>query len=159
PTTYGRIPYRTAVRIAAAHAREAIRLARTPADGYAALGLAPADDQASIAALKRAIALDPSRADVRIWIAISLDNLGRYDEALQMMRQAAAIEPLWPLPLEGVVQGLTMNGQAAEARHAVEQFRARGGNQAQYYRLLFLIDLHGPNLSSAVAEGERAHSI
>lgn len=160
PMAYGPIPLRTAAPVAEMHARTAIRLAPSLADGYAALGLIPTiPDQEAIVALRRAIVLDPSRADVRVWLAIRLNKLGRYDEALEQTRQAAAIEPLWPLPMEGLVEGLTMYGRQVEARQAVEQYAARTRNNAQYHRLLFLMYLRGPNLSAAVAEGDKAHSI
>ena len=157
---YGPVPLRTAAPIAEEHARAAIRLAPSLADGYAALGLIPSiPDQEAIAALRRAVVLDPSRADVRVWLALRLNKLGRYDEALEQTRQAAASEPLWALPMEGLVESLTMYGRQVEARQAVEQYRARTGNDAQYHRLLFLIYLRGPNLSAAIAEGDKAHSI
>lgn len=160
PLAYGPIPLRTAAPIAEEHARAAIRLSPNLADGYAALGLIPSvPDQEAITALRRAIVLDPSRADVRVWLALRLNKLGRYDEALEQSREAAAIEPLWALPMEGLVEGLTMYGRQAEARRAVEQYRARTGNEAQYRRLLFLMYLRGPDLSAAIAEGDKAHSI
>lgn len=160
PMAYGPIPLRTAAPVAEEHARTAIRLAPNLADGYAALGLIPTvSDQQAITSLKRAILLDPSRADVRVWLALRLNKLGRYHEALEQTREAAAIEPLWALPIEGLVEGLTMYGGQAEARQAVEQYRARTGNDAQYHRLLFLMYLRGRNLSAAISEGVKAHSI
>jgi len=158
PDSYGSIPAATAARIAEAHARAAIELAPNQADGYAALGLV-ADDATAIAAFKRSIALDPSRADVRIWLAIWFTKAGRYDEALQLSRDAAAIEPLWPMPLSDLVVRLASNGQRAEARQVAEQYRARGGNPAEYQHMLFLTVWRGPDLSSAIAEGEKAHAL
>jgi TolB-like protein len=160
PASYGSIPVARAGSLAQQRARLAIRLAPNQADGYAALGLVNTlDDDTAIAALKRAIALDPSRADVRIWLALRLQDLGRYDEALVLMQDAAAIEPLWALPLEGLVKALAMNGQVAQARQTVELFRKRGGNEAQYYRLLFLIDIRTPDLALAIPEGDKAYSL
>jgi TolB-like protein/Flp pilus assembly protein TadD len=160
PASYGNIPVARAGAIAQEHARFAIRLAPNQADGYAALGLVSTlDDDTAIAALKRAIAPDPSRADVRIWLALRLQALGRYDQALVLMQDAAAIEPLWALPLEGLVKALAMNGQVAQARQTVELFRKRGGNEAQYYRLLFLIDIRTPDLALAIPEGDKAYSL
>jgi tetratricopeptide (TPR) repeat protein len=160
PASYGNIPVARAGAIAQEHARLAIRLAPNQADGYAALGLSSTlDDETAIAALKRAIALDPSRADVRIWLALRLQDAGRYDEALVLMQDAAAIEPLWPLPLEGLVKALAMSGQIEQARQTVQLFRQRGGNEAQYYRLLFLIDIRTPDLALAIPEGDKAYSL
>jgi TolB-like protein len=158
PDTYGTIPVATAKRVAATHARAAIRLAPSQADGYAALGMVT-DDATAISALKRAIALDPSRADVRIWLAIHLTKAGRYDGALQLDRDAVAIEPLWPLPLYDLVVRLAVNGQIAEARQVAEQYHSRSQDQGQYGRLLFAIDSRGPDISSAIAKGEKAEAL
>jgi TolB-like protein len=160
PDSYGSIPAATAARVAEQHARAAIRLAPRHADGYAALGLIqPVGDQIAVPALKRAITLDPSRADVRIWLAIRLTKAGRYDEALQLSRDAAAIEPLWPLPIADLAARLSASGAVAEARQVADQYRARGGNEAQYHRLLLLIASRSPDLPLAIAEGQKAYSL
>ena len=49
-----------------------------------------------------------------------------------------------------------VDGQASEARQTAKQYRSRGGSEAQFRRLLFNIELRGPDLSSAIAEGEKA---
>ena len=155
PDSYGTIPRATAVRISGEHARTAIRLAPNQADGYAALGLV-ANESEAISALKRAIELDPSRADTRIWLAIRLTQAFRYDEAMQLARDAAAIEPLWPMPIFDLVVRLAVNGQMVEAREAAEQYRMRSGNEPQYLRLLFAIESRGLDISAAIARGEQA---
>src|SRR5439155_19092185 len=158
--SYGRILAATATRVGEAHARIAIRLAPNLDDGYAALGLIPGvDDQAAIAALKRAIALDPSRADVRIWLALRLGKIGQYDDALALTRDAATIEPLWPMPLMNLVVWFSVEGKPGEGRQVAEQYRALGGNEAEYYRLLFLANSRGTDLSSVIADAEKARSL
>jgi TolB-like protein len=156
PDTYGTIPSAIAGRLAESHARAAIKLAPNQADGYAAFGLIQTiDEQAAIRALRRAIVLDPSRADERIWLAIRLTKNAHYDEALQFSRDAAAIEPLWPVPINDLVVRLAVNGQVAEAHQVAEQYRSRGGNVAQYQRLVCAIESRGPDISSAIASGEK----
>lgn len=161
PDSYGSIPAAKAARIGEQHARSAIRLAPNQAEGYAALGLVRLVTNASeaIPALRRAIALDPSRADVRIWLAIPLTKAGRYDEALQLSRDAAAIEPLWHMPIYDLAVRLAVDGQPAEARRIAAQYRSRGGNLGQYHRLLFAIESRGPGISSAIVEGQKALSL
>jgi tetratricopeptide (TPR) repeat protein len=157
PDSYGTIPAATASHLSEEHARAAIRLARNDADGYAALGInQEVDDQIAVPALKRAIALDPSRADTRIWLAIRLTKACRYDEALQLAREAAAIEPLWILPNFDLAVRLAVNGQMTEARQLVRQYGSRIGNAAQYQRLRFAIEARGGDVSTAIAQGEKA---
>ena len=134
-TAYGTTPIDTARKLAMPHALKAIRLAPNLADGYASLGLVvtPAE---SIKPLTRAIELDPSRAEPHIWLATSLTDLGREDEALEQGRQAAAVEPLWEVPIHIVVQTLAASGQYNEALNYTRQFERRGGSKAQVHRLL-----------------------
>src|SRR6185369_12004136 len=83
--SYGDIPPSKSRPIVLAQAREAIRLAPNRAEGYAAIGLA-LPWQESVAPYKKAIALDPSRVDVRGRLGIALNVLRRNDEAAEQYR-------------------------------------------------------------------------
>lgn len=152
---YGNIPVAQARRLGELHAREAIRLAPKTADGYAALGLLLPPKEA-IEPLERAVRLDPSRADVRSWLAIQLDQLGRHDEALQHYLIAAEIEPLWAMPVANLVPALTAAGRQQEAFQVVRDFLRRGGSMAQAHRFLATIGHWTGDVSSSVAHGKAA---
>ena len=158
PWSYGSIPVDKATRISSAHARTAIRLAPDKADGYAALGLALPPKE-SIAPLRRAIELDPVRAELRIWLALDLFDLGRHDEALQLSREAVAIEPLWPMTLSSLVQSLAASGLPDEAAAVARRYQRQGGSKAQYHRMLFLAVDRSADLSTAVNEARAAFSL
>ena len=147
---YGTIPVAQARKQGELHARAAIRLAPQAADGYAALGLLFLPKQA-IVPLERAVSLDPSRADIRSWLAIRLDGLGRHDEALKLYRAAAEIEPLWAMPIANLVPALTAAGRQDEALQAVRDFRRRGGSEAQADRFLSSIAHWTGDISSGIA--------
>lgn len=53
--------------------------------------------------LQRSLALQPSSADSQVFLAHLLSNTGRHDEALEEIRRARALDPVWPVPraLEG----------------------------------------------------------
>ena len=152
PNAYGTIPIAEARKRALPQANAAVRLAPKSAEGYAALGLLlPANR--SIEPLKRAISLDPSRADAQAWLAISLNELGRNDEALEHYRIAADIEPLWIMPIANLVPALAAAGRPEEAVQAVRDFQRRGGAPAQVQRLLYSIDQWEGHVSRAIAFG------
>jgi TolB-like protein len=151
PRAYGSIPVDKAVRIGAAHARTAIRLSPEQADGHAALGLILTGDDA-VVSLNRAIELDPSRADIRVWLGLSLNELGEHDAALEHYRAAAEIEPLWPLTFARYVKALGAAGKANEALRIVSQFQSRGGTKGQVHRLRALISHPGANISESLRE-------
>lgn len=149
-TAYGDMPVDQARRLAIPHAKEAIRLAPDRAEGYAALGLVDAKDR-SIAPLQRAIALDPARAEVRIWLGIALTAAGRNDEAFVQYRAAADTEPLWPVAINRLTQTLAASGRHDEAEAAVRQYRQRGGSEAQALRFTGFLARARGDISGAIA--------
>ena len=152
---YGKIPVAEARRLAVPQAKTAIRLAPKLGDGYAALGvLTPS--QAAFGPFKRAIALDPSRAEPRIWLAIKLDNVGLHDEALEQFRRAVEIEPLWAVPNTTFVEALAAGGRYNEAVEGVRQYRKRGGTDAQALRFLSIISHYRSDLSGGIRFGNAA---
>jgi tetratricopeptide (TPR) repeat protein len=81
-------------------ALKAARLAPNLADAHAVLGnLYFLDDwrfKEGVRELRRAIALDPSEPSYRVWLALSVGNLGRFQEALSQIDVAEADDPYWP---------------------------------------------------------------
>ncbi|WP_059052559.1 tetratricopeptide repeat protein [Paenibacillus senegalimassiliensis] len=61
--------------------------------------------------LKRAVELDPLSVDAQVWLAVAYGELERYAEALQAVREAAA------LPLEPAV--------AAQLKEMEQRFKAK----------------------------------
>ena len=133
PLEYGDIPVAKARPVARAHALRAIQLAPNAADGYAVLGLMSQGAE-GIAPLKRAIALDPSRADLRMWLEETYSRMGEYDQALREAQKAVEIEPLWSAPVNRLVLILAASRHFDEALKAVERFESIGGDRAQALR-------------------------
>lgn len=131
--TYGDIPPDKARKIAFAHASEAIRLAPEMADGYGALGLALPSEEA-IGPYQKALALDPSRVDVRGRLAIALNDLKRNDDAFEQYRIAADMDPLSQVTLNRYIQALAVSGMAEQAMRATDQFVRRSGLVAEGWR-------------------------
>jgi TolB-like protein len=152
PNSYGSIPAAKARRIAAVHARKAIELAPGSAEGHAALGLALTGEQA-IAALRRAMALDPARAEIPLWLALELDNADRFKDALVYLERAAAIDPLWPAAVSRLAVDLNAAGHFDRAKHVIDQFEARGGDRAQVARFRATMASLSGDLSELVRWG------
>ena len=131
--TYGDIPPSKARPIVLAHAREAIRLAPDRPEGYAAIGFAlPVQD--AIGTDRKALALDPSRADVRSRLGIALNLLKRNDEAFEQYRLGIETDPLSAALVNRYTQTLAASGKAHEAMRVIDQFERRGGSKAQAWR-------------------------
>lgn len=154
---YGNVPEQQAKKVALPHARRAIQLAPNAPEGYAALGLVlPAEE--SIEPLKRAIALDPSRAELRNWLGFSYILLGHQDEALKQYRLATEIEPLWPATMHMLVTLLAVSGERDEALEIVGKFQERGGSEADALRMRSNIARWHGDLSDAIALGRAAYA-
>lgn len=151
-SAYGSMPLAKARHLAIPHAKQAIRLAPESAEGYAALGILEFAD-ASIEPLQRAIKLDPSRGELRLWLGFSLNELGRHDDALAQYRSAVEIDPLGFAPNARRTYALAAAGQHQAALVTLQQFIERGGDEALRFPLLVQIYAWHGDLSSVVAYG------
>ena len=150
---YGNLPVAQVWPVAKRHAMLAIKLAPDQPEGYAALGTVPPPAQAA-EALSKAIQLDPSRGELRLWLAGAYQELGRHEEALQQHREAAAMEPIWAPALRNLTQNLAATGKVEEAEQIVRQFEARGGAPAQAALARSQIAWIRGDLSEAVRHSE-----
>lgn len=150
---YGTLPRDRALETALPFARHAVELNPDGAEGHAALGflLGNRNPAAAIAPLSRAIALDPSRAELRMWRAVVSMRLGRDTEALRDFHGVVETEPLWPVGQLNFVAALATAGRRSEAEAVIRQFEARGGSPA------WAAWLRGANsfLSGDLSEGVR----
>ncbi len=85
-----------AVRRARRAAERALELDPDLPEGHAAMGqsLRSVDARRAETAFRRAIALNPSYATARQWLAFLLATQGRQEEALTQMRRAQRLDPL-----------------------------------------------------------------
>lgn len=157
-TSYGTTPVAEARPIAIREAQEAIRLAPSDAAGYAALGIATTGQQ-SVSALRKAIQLDPGRAELRVWLALMLVNQRRNDEAATQYRAAVQIEPLWPIPLLDWGLMLTASHREREALDQIDQFRARGGDPSWADTIEGDVKVHSADLAGALQSYAKALAI
>lgn len=127
---YGSLPIDRVREVGERHARIAIKLAPERAEGHAALGVLAEGDEA-IAALRKAIALDPSRSELRLWLAGAYEDVGRNGEGLDQYRAAVAMEPIWPAAVRNFANALTASRRYEEAERVVREFESRGGAPSQ----------------------------
>ncbi len=153
--SYGDIPVQKARAMALPYAQRAVRLSPNTADGYAALGLLLPPAQA-VAPLRKAIALDPSRAELRDWLEIADAQLGRYDEEMQQAQLAVETEPLWSITVNGLVLSYGASGRTADALRTIERFEAMGGDRAQALRFRASVAAFQGNLARSIAYARQA---
>lgn len=149
---YGTVPVDLATQRALPLAKRAIELSPDAAEGYTALGLLlnRHDPAAAVAPLSRAIALDPSRAEIRLWRARSYMWLGRDEEALGDFRRVVEMEPLWGVAHINLVADLATAGRHREADAVIAEFERRGGDPGWAAWLRSANAFHGGDLSETV---------
>ncbi|HEV2124767.1 MAG TPA: TIR domain-containing protein [Chloroflexota bacterium] len=127
---YGDIPIEQGHEAARRHALRAINLAPDQSEGYAALGTVPPFERA-VAALRKAIELDPSRGELRLWLAGAMFEMGKNEAALEQQRAAVAMEPIWAPAVRNLANALAASGRYEEAERVTRDFESRGGEPAQ----------------------------
>ena len=82
----------------------ALTLAPNLAEAQATLGLIEGDNTSeSEAAMRRAVALDPSYAEAWNWLGNALMSESRYIEAKTAYERSVALDPLWFVPAQNLV--------------------------------------------------------
>ena len=158
---YGNVPRDTAARMAQPLAEKAIRLAPNAPEGYAALGGVRLfrEPATAIEPLRRALALDPSRSDVRLWLALAYGGAGRNVEAFREYQAAEAMDPLSPGVILAYVPALAGGGHFDQARAVINAYEQRGGFRGEALRLRANLFLAQGDFSQAVKLTNQALAI
>lgn len=127
--SYGTVPAQQALQVAVGQANRAIQLAPKNAEGYAALGAAWAqiDGRRAIPPLEKALALDPSRAELRLWLAAAQNDVGQNREALANLQRAVDVDPLLRPAIWRLVVVYAASGQYDQAEQVIDKYLERGG--------------------------------
>ena len=99
PASYGTIPVQEASDKAESDVAIALELDPQLADGHAVRGMLNNDignPDFALASLRRALELNPNSLDARNWLALSLTDNGRIQEALDELAILIDLDPLYP---------------------------------------------------------------
>ncbi len=105
---------------------------------------------------ERAIALNPSSAQAHFWYAMLLRILQRYDEAIDELRTASELDPLWKLLESSLGETYVRSGDFATALSLAEEQRDRDPGDADPHLLLGFIYLRAGRRPEAQREAELA---
>lgn len=122
PTSYGPLPLQQARQEAERYARRAMSLDPNLGEAFAAFGFLSLSDQRSEPYYRKAVEIDPQRPEFHRWLASSLVEMKRFDEAAAEFKRAVAIDPLWGLNYEHLCALLRRLGRDREAERYEQQF-------------------------------------
>jgi len=154
--SYGTVPLDRARAQALPYAQQALRLAPGSAEGLAALGLIHFPNSEAIAPLKKAIELDPARAELRLWLGMTYDKAGLHAEALEQYRQVYAFEPLWTPAVNRLALTLAASGKIQDANNLLDRFEQQGGDPIDVFRIRAGVGAEAGDLSEMVRYARRA---
>lgn len=152
-------PRRYANRLARRHALRAVKLAPRSAEGYAALGLFAERPEDTVAALTRALALDPSRTELRLALGSAYGMLGRRADAESQFQAAAEMDPLWPRAVRMLAAFQASSDRHGKADAVVTEFLDRGGDPSEGADMLAMVARMRGDLAEAERRTREAHRI
>jgi len=147
PTSYGSLPVDKARAEAQQLATRAIQLDPHLGDAYAAMGFVNLQDKRSTPYYRKAVELSPQRPDYHRWLATSLSEQFRFDEAIKEYRRAIEIDPLWYINYEHLSGALIFAGRDREAQELVNRFLELSTDDRGK---MLLLEGHAKNRSDAV---------
>ena len=122
PTSYGSLPIDQARAEAQRLATKAIQLDPHLGDAYAAMGFVNLQDKKSAPFYFKAVELSPQRPDYHRWLATSLSQQFRFNQAITEYRRAIEIDPLWYINYEHLSGALIFIGENDKAAALVRRF-------------------------------------
>ena len=124
---YGTIPQKEAEEQAMVFIDRAQAIDPELAEGWAALGLyhqsRPGEIEPAIAALTKAIEINPNLVNPRNWLHIALQNDGDVTGAMQVLEDLLARDPLYKPAVNNAVNMYLRFGELDKARDIVERYR------------------------------------
>lgn len=120
------LPVRDRLALAEQAALKAVALGDSVGDAHAALGLIRSRNHDMVGAeteLRRAVALEPTNARFRQWLAQLYASVGRSTEALLEAQRARDLDPLSPTANAEVANALAANGRCDEALTQLDKLK------------------------------------
>jgi TolB-like protein len=158
--TYGDIPLQQALTQGKLYVDKALQLDPELAEAWAALGLyhnsRPLGTEEAIAALRKALALNPNLMDASNWLHNSLMALGRPGEARGVVMDMIDRDPLYRPGIRNAVNNFTMFGQYEEAIAFVERIKPLIPNDAAIQSSFAAIHAEQGQVARALQEVEQA---
>ncbi len=122
---YWGLPTRSLANSARRAAEKAVELAPNRPEGYQALGdyerMVPADFPRALEQYAKGQSLGVANADLLVGVAMSEGSLGRWDQAVDQLKQAARLDPRSVVPLRRLADTLVRLRRYAESRKVYDR--------------------------------------
>jgi len=104
---------------------------------------------------RRAIALNPSSSDARFWYSLLLGVLQRYDESVETVSAAIAVDPFWDLLRSELAQLEFQRGNLPTATRLAEEVLERNPDQFSMRSFLAVVYMQSGRVEEARQQAER----
>jgi TolB-like protein/Tfp pilus assembly protein PilF len=126
--SYGNLSVEQATRQARVFLEKARNLDPGLAEVWAGLGLyhlslPRSEYEESIAALKKALAINPNMIDASNWLSIALQDAGRHAESFNIVEQMVERDPLYPPAAGNVINDWNLRGMQDKSLALIERIR------------------------------------
>jgi TolB-like protein len=118
---YGTLSREEVRRIAIPHLDRAQELEPNLAEAHAGRALIADDSDSAIGHARKALAMNPSYSDARIWLYLGLKNLGRYEEGSATLMQLLVTDPANITGRTAYALWLARRGRLEEAHQMADQ--------------------------------------
>ena len=158
--SYGTTPQVETDKAAKKIIDRAIELDPQSADAWAALGLyhtnRPTEHEEAIAALTKALSINPNLVDAGNWLQIVLQGTGDARGSLEILEHLTARDPLYRPAFGNAVTTFNQFGMEDKAAALIEQYARFDPNDAQLLRAKSMHELYKGNAAAGAKLAEEA---
>ena len=157
---YGEIPLEQALSTSRLYLDKALAIDPELAEAWAGMGLyhnnQPLGTADAVPPLRKALDLNPGLIDAYNWLNISLQALGRPEEARQVVMDLVERDPLYRPGIRNAVNSYNWFGEYDEALAYIERVRPLIPNDATILSSAAAVHLHQGQVALALQESDAA---
>jgi TolB-like protein len=162
-SSYGTIPHAEAEAKAKRFIDSALEKDPQLAEAWAGLGLyhkdRPAEHEQAIAALTKALSINPNLIDASHWLQITLGETGDPSSALQLIDQMTQRDPLYRPGFFSAILQFNVFGLEDKAQALIEQFRSYNPNSPVLLSAESMHDFFNGRAAEGLRLAEQAYEL
>lgn len=156
---FGSVPVEQSVAAALPLVERSLELDSLLPETHASLGflrVLERDSIAAVAALRRAIELNPNLAQAYLWLYVTYDRAAQHEDAFEALQRTFALDPLSPVVNANLAAEFWLRNRASDALAAANRIIQIEPDTPLGYRRIGRIEWTRGNLTEAVSSYRRS---